>query len=55
MKKLLRRIGEHARRHRDLLDAKFAQTDLSRAQTNRIMVNLLRRVFNRLTALAGAY
>jgi len=37
MKKLLRRIGEHARRHRDLLDERFGQTPLSRAQVDRIL------------------
>jgi len=40
MKQLMRRIGEHARRHRDLLDTKFEQTDLSRAQANRIIARI---------------
>lgn len=40
MKKLLRRIGEHAQRHRDLLETKFAQTDLSRAQAGRIIARI---------------
>lgn len=37
MKKLLRRIGEHARRHRDLLDSNFGRTALSRRQAERIL------------------
>lgn len=31
MKRLLKKVGKHARRHRDLLDEGFARTDLSRA------------------------
>jgi len=37
MKALLRRIGDHARRHRDLLDTQFEQTRYSRAQAERII------------------
>jgi hypothetical protein len=40
MKRLLKRIGEHARRHRDLLDAKFGQTQLSQAQAARITARI---------------
>ena len=37
MKALLGRIGEHARRHRDLLDTQFEQTRYSRAQAEQII------------------
>jgi hypothetical protein len=40
MKKLLGRIGEHARRHRDLLDGRFAESGLSRAQAERILARM---------------
>jgi hypothetical protein len=40
MNPLLKRIGEHARRHRDLLDAKFGQTQLSQAQAARIIARI---------------
>ena len=37
MKTLLRRIGRHARRHRDLLEQGYEQTRLSQAQAGRIL------------------
>lgn len=37
MKKLLQRIGAHAQRHRDLLDADYGRTTLSRRQAERIL------------------
>lgn len=37
MKRLLKRIGEHARRHRNLLDKRYGETKLSRAQSERII------------------
>ena len=40
MKKLLRRIGEHARRHRDLLEARQAATCYSTAQADRILARI---------------
>jgi len=40
MKGVLRRIGGHAQRHRDLLDGQFGQTRLSRGQANRILVRI---------------
>ena len=40
MKRLLRRIGEHARRRRDLLDAHYGETKLSRAQSDRIIARI---------------
>lgn len=40
MKRLLKRIGGHARKHRDLLQKNYAQTDLSQAQAGRIIVRM---------------
>lgn len=40
MKKLLRRIGDHARRHRDLLEARQAHTRYSAAQAGRILARI---------------
>jgi len=40
MKKLLRRIGEHARRHRKLLDERFGETLLSRTKADRILARM---------------
>ena len=40
MKKLLRRISEHARRHRDLLDERFEQTTLSSRQKDRVLARM---------------
>jgi len=40
MKKLLRRIGGHARRHRDLLDERFAETALNRRQAERVIARM---------------
>lgn len=40
MKHLLRTIGEHARRHRDLLEHKYDQTPYSQRQAKRIIVRL---------------
>ena len=40
MKKLLRRIGDHARRHRKLLDERFGETLLSRTKTDRILARM---------------
>ena len=40
MKKLLRRIGEHARCHRDLLNEHFVQTSLSRHQAEGIIARI---------------
>lgn len=40
MKKLLRRVGEHARRHRDLLDEGFGRTDLSRRRAERVIARM---------------
>ncbi len=37
MKRLLKTIGGHARRHRDLLAEGFARTELSRAQAGRVI------------------
>jgi hypothetical protein len=37
MKPLLRRIGRHAQRHRDLLEKNYRQTELSQAQAGRII------------------
>ena len=37
MKGLLKRIGRHARKHRDLLDKNYEQTELSRTQSERII------------------
>lgn len=36
MKRLLKRVGRHARAHRDLLDGLFARTGLSRAQADKV-------------------
>ena len=40
MKKLLKRIGAHARKHRDLLAAHYEQTNLSRTQSERIIARI---------------
>ena len=40
MKALLKRIGRHAHRHRDLLKSGYEQTKLSRAQSNRIIARI---------------
>lgn len=40
MKTLLRTIGEHARRHRDLLAQKYSQTHYSQRQTKRITTRI---------------
>jgi len=40
MKRLLRKVGRHARRHRDLLEERFAETDLSRAQADRVVARV---------------
>lgn len=40
MKHLLRRIGAHAQRHRELLDLQYAQTTLSRGQAERILTRM---------------
>lgn len=40
MKKLLRRIGEHARGHRDLLEARQGDTRYSAAQAGRILARI---------------
>ena len=37
MKSLLKRIGRHARKHRDLLEKNYEKTELSRAQSGRII------------------
>jgi len=40
MKKLLKRIGGHAQRHRDLLDTHFLQTRLSRARADQVIARI---------------
>jgi len=40
MKTLLRRIGRHAHRHRDLLQRRYIQTGLSQAQAGRIIARI---------------
>lgn len=40
MKRLLKNVGEHALRHRDLLRKSFARTKLSRAQADRIVARV---------------
>ena len=40
MKTLLKRIGRHAQRHRDLLEKNYAQTNLSEAQGVRIITRI---------------
>ena len=40
MKKLLKRIGAHALRHRDLLAARFGQTGLSRARADQVIARI---------------
>lgn len=40
MKKLLKRIGAHARRHRDLLEARFEQTRFSRARADQVIARI---------------
>ena len=40
MKRLLRTIGEHARRHRDLLDREYATTRYSQARARRIIARI---------------
>jgi len=40
MKRLLKRVGAHGKAHRDLLDDRFAQTGLSRAQAGRVVARV---------------
>ena len=40
MKRLLRRIGRHAEKHRNLLEKHYVQTDLSEAQAGRIIARI---------------
>ena len=40
MKRFLRNVGEHARRHRDLLSEGFARSELSRARAERIVARV---------------
>lgn len=40
MKKLLKRIGAHALRHRDLLEARFGQTRLSRGRADQVIARI---------------
>ncbi len=40
MKTLLKRIGRHARKHRDLLEKHYRQTELSQAQAGRIIARI---------------
>jgi len=40
MKGLLKRIGRHARKHRDLLENNYDQTELSQAQAGRIIARI---------------
>jgi hypothetical protein len=40
MKRLLKRIGAHAQRHRDLLAARFDQTRLSRARADQVIARI---------------
>ena len=40
MKTLLKRIGRHARKHRDLLEKGYEQTELSQAQAGRIIARI---------------
>ena len=40
MKTLLKRIGRHAQRHRDLLEKNYGETNLSRAQASRIIARI---------------
>ena len=40
MKRLLRRIGRHAEKHRNLLEKHYGQTDLSEAQAGRIIARI---------------
>ncbi len=47
MKTLLKRIGRHARKHRDLLEKDYAKTELSRSQSERI----IRRIDEKLEQL----
>ena len=43
MKRLLRTLGEHARRHRDRLATDYAQTRLSECQAQRIITRIQQR------------
>lgn len=44
MKKLLKKIGEHAQRHRDLLEQNWVHTELSQRQSQRILERIDERL-----------
>jgi len=44
MRTLLRRIGEHAKRHRDMLDNLWSRTDYSKIQANHIIARIDEKV-----------